>query len=304
MCKIYPGESNQMIGLEGAIPALITPFTPDNRIDAEGFRKNIEFTVNGGVSAIVPCGTTGESATLSAAEHMHLVDLAVEYSKVPVIAGTGSNNTVESIEYTRHAADAGADAALVITPYYNKPTQAGLKAHFEKIADASDIPIVLYNVPSRTSVDLSVKTIASLAKHPNIIGIKEATGDMAKASEILYHTADEEFTLLSGDDIATLSLMSIGAAGVISVVANILPDKMSQLVSSFRSGDIETARRIHFELVPLMKSLFIETNPAPVKTAARLAGHAAGALRSPLVDLDPKNLEVLTADLKALGVLK
>ncbi|MBO4301797.1 4-hydroxy-tetrahydrodipicolinate synthase [Methanosarcinaceae archaeon] len=293
-----------MIKLEGAIPALITPFTPDNQIDSEGFRRNIEFTVNGGVSAVVPCGTTGESATLSEKEHKHLVDLAVEYSKVPVIAGTGSNNTVESIEYTCHAADSGADAALVITPYYNKPSQNGLKAHFEKIADKSSIPIILYNVPSRTGVDLSVKTIADLAQHPNIIGIKEATGNVGKAADILYATADEEFTLLSGEDIATLPLLAIGATGAISVVADIVPDKMSQMISSFRKGDTETACRIHYELVPIMRSLFIETNPGPIKTACRLAGLAAGGLRSPLAELEPKNLEVLVNDLKALGVLK
>jgi len=288
----------------GVIPALITPFTADNQIDVEGFRSNIEFTIKGGVSAIVPCGTTGESATLSAAEHMHVTDIAIDVSTVPVIAGTGSNNTAEAVEYTKHAADAGATAALIITPYYNKPTQAGLKAHFETIADAVDIPIVLYNVPSRTSVDMSVSTIADLAKHPNIIAIKEATGDMGKATEILSKTKDDDFILLSGDDVATLPLMSIGAAGVISVIANILPGKMVEMVNAFESGNLKKASSLHYEMAPLMKALFIETNPAPIKTAAQLSGHAAGGLRLPLVPLQPSNLEILVAELRKCGVLK
>lgn len=288
----------------GVTPALITPFTVDNQIDVEGFRRNIEFTIQGGVSAIVPCGTTGESATMSAAEHMQVTDIAVEASAVPVIAGTGSNNTEEAIEFTRHAADSGAAAALVITPYYNKPTQSGLKAHFEKIADAVDLPLILYNVPSRTSVDMSLPTIAELAKHPNIIGIKEATGDMGKATEIISKTQDEEFILLSGDDVATLPLMSIGAAGVISVIANILPEKMTQMVSAFESGNLSEALKLHYELAPLMKALFLETNPAPIKTAAGLCGHAAGPLRLPLVSLQPLNLEILTNELKKCGALR
>jgi len=286
------------------MPALITPFTPDNQIDVDGFRRNIEFVIKGGVSAIVPCGTTGESATMSAAEHMKTTDIAIEVSSVPVIAGTGSNNTAEAIEFTKHAADAGADAVLVITPYYNKPTQSGLKAHFEKIADSVDIPMVLYNVPSRTSVDMSVPIIAELAQHPNIIGIKEATGDMGKATEILSKTKDEDFVLLSGDDVATLPLMSIGASGVISVIANILPSKMSEMVTAYETGNLSEAVKIHYELAPLMKALFIETNPAPIKTAAGILGHAAGPLRLPLAPLAPSNIEILTNVLKNCGVLE
>ena len=286
------------------MPALITPFTPDNQIDVDGFRRNIEFVIKGGVSAIVPCGTTGESATMSAAEHMKTTDIAIEASTVPVIAGTGSNNTAEAIEFTKHAADAGADAVLVITPYYNKPTQSGLKAHFEKIADSVDIPMVLYNVPSRTSVDMSVPVIAELAQHPNIIGIKEATGDMGKATEILSKTKDEDFVLLSGDDVATLPLMSIGASGVISVIANILPSKMSEMVTAYETGNLSEAVKIHYELAPLMKALFIETNPAPIKTAAGILGHAAGPLRLPLAPLAPSSIEILTNVLKNCGVLE
>ncbi|MDR0766836.1 MAG: 4-hydroxy-tetrahydrodipicolinate synthase, partial [Methanosarcinales archaeon] len=241
----------------GVIPALITPFTASNHIDVEGFRRNIEFTIKGGVSGIVSCGTTGEAATLSAAEHMQVTDIAVEASSVPVIAGTGSNNTAEAIELTKHAADAGAAAVLLITPYYTKPTQSGLLAHFEKIADTVDIPMILYNVPGRTAVDMAVPTIAELAKHPNIIGIKEATGDMGKATEIVSKTRDEDFVLLSGDDIATLPLLSIGATGVISVLANILPDKMARMVTAFEAGNLSEAMALHYELAPLMKTLFI-----------------------------------------------
>ena len=288
----------------GAIPALITPFTADNQIDADGYRRNIEFAVKNGVSAIVPCGTTGESATLSAEEHMKVVDIAIESSKVPVIAGTGSNSTDEAIMFTKHAADAGADAALIITPYYNKPTQNGLVAHFEKIANTVDIPIILYNVPSRTGVDMSVATIAQLAKHPNVVGIKEATGDMGKASEIIAKTIDDNFVLLSGDDIATLPLMSIGGTGVISVTANILPGKISEMVSLFEKGETKKAMAIHQELVPIMKTLFIETNPIPVKTAVGLLGLAAGPLRMPMTPMLPANLEILKAELKRSGVLK
>lgn len=293
-----------MIKLKGVIPAMITPFTSENEIDREGFRKNVEFVVKGGVDAIVPCGTTGEAATMSAQEHMYLVDLAVEFSKVPVIAGTGSNNTMEAIEYSKHAADAGADMTLVITPYYNKPTQAGLLKHFETIADAVDIPMVLYNVPSRTSVDMAVSTIAKLAQHPNIVGIKEATGNMGKASEIIKATMDENFTVLSGDDISALPLMSIGATGVISVIANIFPDKMSEMVSFFERGEFEKARQIHFNMTPLMKNLFIETNPAPIKTAMRLMGMPSGPLRLPLVEMDPKNIDLLRQDLRDAGAIQ
>ena len=286
------------------MPALITPFTPENQIDVAGFKKNIEFAIKGGVSAIVPCGTTGESATMSAAEHMKVTDIAVEASTVPVIAGTGSNNTAEAIEFTKHAADAGAGAALVITPYYNKPSQNGLKAHFEKIANSVDIPMILYNVPSRTGVDMSVSTIAELAAHPNIVGIKEATGDMGKATEIISKTKDEDFILLSGDDVATLPLMSIGAAGVISVISNILPAEMVNMVNAYENGNFSEAIDIHYKLAPLMKALFIETNPAPIKTAAGLTGLAAGPLRLPLTPMLPANLDILINELKKCGVLK
>lgn len=288
----------------GVIPALITPFTANNQVDVEGFRKNIEFAIKGGVSAILSCGTTGEAATLSAAEHMLVTDVVIEASSVPVMAGTGSNNTTEAIELTKHAADAGAAAALLITPYYTKPTQNGMKTHFEKIADTVDIPLILYNIPARTGVDMSVPLIAELAKHPNIVGIKEATGDMGKATEIISQTKDEDFVLLSGDDIATLPLLSIGATGVVSVLANLLPEKISKMVAAYEAGNLSEAMAIHYELAPLMKVMFIETNPAPIKAAVGMTGLAAGAPRLPLVPLQPDSLETLTNELKRCGVLK
>ena len=265
--RIQEGISDMF---EGAIPALITPFTKDNRIDREGLQRNIAFVEEGGVAGIVPCGTTGESATLSALEHEEVIDIAVECSKVPVIAGTGSNNTEEALQFTKHAADAGVDCVLLISPYYNKPNAAGLLAHFRKIAEAVDIPMILYNVPSRTGQDVPLAVIAELAKVENIVGIKEASGSIDKVSQILESTADEDFVVLSGDDGLTLPILSIGGRGVISVAANIVPDRMSRMVNAALAGDYETARKVHYEIAPLIRALFLETNPIPVKKAAEL----------------------------------
>lgn len=289
---------------EGAMPALITPFTKDDRIDGEGLRRNIAFVEAGGVTGIVPCGTTGESATLSAAEHEEVIDIAVDCAKVPVLAGTGSNNTGEALQFTKHAADAGVDGALLISPYYNKPNPAGLLAHFTKIAEAVDIPIVLYNVPSRTGQDMPVEVITELAKVGNIVGIKEASGSLDKATRILEGTVDEDFIVLSGDDGLTLPLMSIGGSGVISVTANIVPEKMSGMVDAALKGDYETARKFHYEMAPLIRALFLETNPIPVKKAAELAGLASGDVRLPLAPLADANTEKLAEELRKLGVLK
>jgi len=289
---------------EGAMPALITPFTKDDRIDGEGLRKNIEFVEAGGVSGIVPCGTTGESATLSAVEHEEVIDIAVDCANVPVLAGTGSNNTGEALQFTKHAEDAGVDGVLLISPYYNKPNPAGLIAHFKKIAEAVDIPIVLYNVPSRTGQDVPVEVITELAKVENIIGIKEASGSLAKASQILENTVDEDFIVLSGDDGLTLPIMSVGGSGVISVTANIVPDKMSGMVNAALKGDYESARKFHYEIAALIRALFLETNPIPVKKAAELAGLASGHVRLPLAPLGDSNTEKLAEELRKLGVLK
>lgn len=289
---------------EGAMPALITPFTKDDRIDGEGLRKNIEFVEAGGVSGIVPCGTTGESATLSAVEHEEVIDIAVDCANVPVLAGTGSNNTGEALQFTKHAEDAGVDGVLLISPYYNKPNPAGLITHFKKIAEAVDIPIVLYNVPSRTGQDVPVEVITELAKVENIIGIKEASGSLAKASQILENTVDEDFIVLSGDDGLTLPIMSVGGSGVISVAANVVPDKMSGMVNAALKGDYESARKFHYEIAALIRALFLETNPIPVKKAAELAGLASGHVRLPLAPLGDSNTEKLAEELRKLGVLK
>jgi 4-hydroxy-tetrahydrodipicolinate synthase len=289
---------------EGAISALITPFTRNDRIDREGLQRNIAFVEERGVAGIVPCGTTGESATLSALEHEEVIDLAVECSNVPVIAGTGSNNTGEALQFTKHAEDAGVDAVLLISPYYNKPNSAGLLAHFKKIAEAVDIPIILYNVPSRTGQDVPVEVIAELAKIENIVGIKEASGNVGKVSQILEFTVDENFIILSGDDGLTLPILSLGGRGVISVAANIVPDSMSIMVNAALAGDYETARKIHFEIAPLIRALFLETNPIPVKKAAELVGLASGHVRLPLAPLSEANTIKLVDELRKLEIME
>lgn len=289
---------------EGAMPALITPFTKDDRIDREGLQRNIEFVEKGGVAGIVPCGTTGESATLSAREHEEVIDIAVECSKVPVIAGTGSNNTGEALQFTKHAADAGVDGVLLISPYYNKPNPAGLLAHFKKIAEAVDVPMIMYNIPSRTGQDMPLEVIVELAKVENIVGIKEASGKVEKVSQILENTVDEDFIVISGEDGLTLPILSVGGRGVISVAANIVPDRMSRMVNAALDGDYETAREIHFEIAPLIRALFLETNPIPVKKAAELAGLASGHLRLPLAPLSETNAQKVADELRKLGVIE
>ncbi len=289
---------------EGVLPALVTPFSKDNTIDHESFRKIVSFVEKGGVSGIVACGTTGESATLSMAEHKQLIDLSLDCASVPVIAGTGSNNTVEAVELTRHAADAGADAALVISPYYNKSNRAGLLAHFKAIADSADIPIILYNVPSRTGQDVSAEIIAELARVGNIVAVKEASANVEKVSRILELTADEDFEVLSGEDGLTLPIISLGGAGVISVVANVVPGMMVRLVEAARSGDLKTAREMHFRMAPLTRALFSETNPIPVKRAMELMGFARGDLRLPLAPLSEENDRVLKKALRELGCIE
>jgi len=288
---------------EGVLPALITPFTKNDTIDKTGVRENIAFVESGGVSGVVPSGTTGESATLSTAEHKELIDIVVDCANVPVVAGTGSNNTAEAVELTRYAADAGADGALLIAPYYNKPNKAGLIGHFKKIAESADIPLLLYNVPSRTSQDMPLDVIAELSKVENIIGIKEASGDLGKVSRIIENTIDEDFMILSGDDGLTLPILSVGGSGVISVVANIVPERMVKLVNAALTGDMATARRIHYEIAPLIRALFTETNPVPVKRAAGLIGLASGHLRLPLAPLGSENEQVLLEALRNAGVL-
>ncbi len=294
--------------LKGVYPALITPFKKNGEVDIAGFRKNIDYVIEGGVSGIVPCGCTGEAATLSFEEQKLLLEVAVDQAngRVPVIGGSGSNNTSEAVELTKYAKDAGATAAMLITPYYNKPGDAGQILHYKTVAEKVDIPIILYNVPSRTGINMKPSVVAELAKIDNIIGIKEASGNPAQAAEIIELTRNNKkpFTVLSGDDNLTIPIMSYGGRGVVSVVANILPREVSQMVDCYLKGDFKKALDVYYKLAPIMRGLFIETNPIPVKAAASMMGLAAGPLRPPLTTMAPENQQKLKAMLEALGVLK
>jgi 4-hydroxy-tetrahydrodipicolinate synthase len=287
----------------GSIVAIITPFK-DGRVDEESYRELIEFQISNGTDAIVPCGTTGESATLGVEEHCRVIDIAVEAvnKRVPVIAGTGGNATAEAIELTKHAKRAGADATLQVTPYYNKPTQEGLYRHFKAIAEAVPLPQVLYNVPGRTSVNLLPETVARLAELPQIAAIKEASGNLAQMSEVL-RLAGDKITLLSGDDNLTLPVLAIGGRGVVSVIANIVPKETADMVRAWEDGQVERARDLYYKLLPLCQAMFYETNPIPVKTAAALMGKIDGEMRLPLAPMSPSNLEKLKGVLRDYGLI-
>ena len=285
----------------GVFPAIITPFLKDESLDEEGLKRNIEYLNKTGIAGIIPCGTTGESATLTFEEHKRVVGIAVEASKVPVIAGTGSNNTSEALELTRHAAKAGADAALLITPYYNKPNDRGMYEHFKRIAENCDIPIVLYNVPKRTGIDLKPELVAKLSRIKNIVAIKEASGSLSQQSQIIEQTRGSDFVLLSGDDDLTLPTIALGGQGVVSVVANVAPRKTVAMVDAALKGDVEKARELHYELAPLVRAMFLETNPIPVKTAHKHLGLANGPLRLPLGEMAPEKEEKLKEILARLG---
>jgi len=292
------------LNLKGSMVALVTPFKND-KVDEGKLKELVEFHIENGTKAVIPCGTTGESATLSLAEHDRVVEVVTKIAKkrITVIAGSGSNNTKEAIRLTRHAKDVGADAALLISPYYNRPTQQGLYLHFKAVADVVDIPIVLYNIASRTGVNIEPETIAELAKIKNIVGVKEASGNLDQMSRIAQLCGDE-FALISGDDSLTLPLMAIGGTGVISVVANIAPKDVADLVDSFLKGDLRHAKKMHYKLLPLIKAMFIETNPIPVKTAIGLMGMIEPGLRLPMCDMKPENLAKLRKALKDYGLLK
>jgi len=281
-----------MMKLEGVYPALITPFTKDDEIDEEGLRRMVEYVIEGGVAGIVPCGTTGESATLSHEEHKRVIDVVVDCSKVPVIAGTGSNNTKEAVEFTKHAEDTGADACLLITPYYNKPNVKGLKEHFKRIGDSVDIPLILYNIPSRTGQNVNAETMVALASEvENIKGVKEASGDLKQIGAIIRSITERglDFTVVAGDDFLTLPVMSLGGKGVISVAANIAPREMSEMVTAMLNGEMEKAKEINIRLFSLFEAMFLETNPIPVKKAAEMMGLPAGHVRLPLGALSESN---------------
>ncbi|MFP3867862.1 MAG: 4-hydroxy-tetrahydrodipicolinate synthase [Desulfobacteraceae bacterium] len=289
---------------QGAIVAIVTPFK-NGQLDEEAYRQLIEFQIDNGTHGIVPCGTTGESATLSHAEHKRVVEICLDQVKkrVPVIAGSGSNNTAEALELTKHAQDAGADAALMITPYYNKPTQEGLYQHYKKIAEATKIPIIVYNVPGRTSLNLLPETVARLAEFPNIVGIKEATGDLKQGAKVIELCGDK-ITVLSGDDFTALPLMAMGGKGVISVISNVAPRDMAQMCDAFLGGDLARARQLHYKMLPLMEAMFFETNPAPAKTALRLMGKITGEVRLPLCAMSPANEEKLRQVMVNYGLIQ
>jgi len=287
----------------GAIVAIVTPFK-DGILDEKAYKRLIEHVIAGGVSGIVPCGTTGESATMSHDDHKRIIDLTVAEvgGRVKVIAGTGSNSTDEAISLTKHAKKAGADGVLSVVPYYNKPTPKGLFAHFEAIAKSCDIPVVLNNIPGRTGINMLAATTIALSKIDTIVGIKEASGDLSLASQIIKH-ARGNFSVLAGDDALTLPMLSIGGKGVISVTANILPDKVAGLIKAWESGDIARATEMHLELIEFHNAMFIETNPIPVKTALALMGFMSEEFKLPLCKMDTANKEKLAMALKEKGCI-
>ncbi len=289
---------------KGSLVALVTPFK-DGKIDERKIQELIEFHIKNKTSAIVACGTTGESPTLNYEEHNRVIEVCIEAAagRIPVIAGTGSNSTAEAISITHHASKAGADAALVVTPYYNKPSQEGLYLHFKEIADSVDIPVILYNVPGRTSRNLETSTIVRLANDcKNIIGVKEASGSIDQMQDVI-NNCPKDFILLSGDDALTLPILSIGGVGVISVIANFIPAETAKLIALFAEKKIEEARELHYKMLPLIKAMFIESNPTPVKKAMELLGLCSGTLRLPLCEVTEDTTKKIQKALKDYGLL-
>ncbi|MFB6117069.1 4-hydroxy-tetrahydrodipicolinate synthase [Halosegnis sp.] len=285
----------------GAFPALTTPFHEDGRIDFQTHRENVRRLEREGVHGVVPVGTTGESATMSHDEHVEVIEATVEaVEDVPVIAGSGSNNTREALELSRRAADAGADGLLLISPYYNRPEPDGMEQHFRTIADEVDLPQIIYNVPGRTGRNIAVETAKALASHENIVGYKAASGDLNRVAEVIERTREESFAVLSGDDQLTLPIMSMGGRGCISVAANVEPERTSRMVEHALDEEYAAARELHYELGPLFRTLFIESNPIPVKEALALRGHMPATMRSPLSRMDEANRERLQAVLADL----
>jgi len=287
---------------EGVLTALVTPLRND-AIDEGALREMVERQIDAGVDGLVPCGSTGESATLSYAEHRRVVEIVVQATRgrVPVVAGTGSNNTQEAIELTRHAKQAGADGALLISPYYNKPTQEGLVAHFREIGRACAFPLIAYNIPSRTGSNILPATMARIAEIEQVVGVKESSGDLVQVAEVIAR-CPEDFCVLSGDDALTLPMLSIGGRGVISVTSNLAPAEMVGMVRAFRGGDVGHARRVHYRLLPLFDVLFCETNPIPIKAALAALGWIGPEIRLPLLPLTEANRERLQVVLKELGL--
>jgi 4-hydroxy-tetrahydrodipicolinate synthase len=300
-----------MLKLSGAFTALITPMKENRAVDYEGFRRLIRLQLEGGIDGLVPLGTTGETPTLEEDEEEQLIRIAVEEAggNVPVIMGAGSNDTKHMVRYVKRAADLGADAALVVTPYYNKPNDSGLLAHFEAAA-AVGLPVVVYNIASRTGRNIPTALMDAISRIPGIAGVKEASGDIGQIGDVINSIAARRkaeggsFAVLSGDDALTLPLMALGGGGVISVISNLIPGQVKALTAACLKGDFETARRIHFGLLPLVRAAFIETNPIPIKRAMTLAGLPAGPVRLPLGPPAPASEELLRTTLADMGLLR
>ena len=287
----------------GSICALITPFRGD-AVDEERFAEFVDWQIEEGTQGVVPCGTTGESPTLSHEEHRRVTDICIGVAKgrVPVIAGTGSNSTAEAVSLTRHAKEAGADAALVVTPYYNKPTQEGMYRHFEALNDAVDLPILIYNIPGRSVVDMTVETMARLARLPNVVGVKDATADVSSATRQRL-AAGRDFCQLSGEDVTQLGFLAQGGDGCISVTANVAPKQMADMHDAWREGEIETAQRLNERLMPLHSGLFCETSPGPVKYGASLLGKCGPETRLPLCEIAESSRRVVEGAMRSAGLL-
>ncbi|MEO0393206.1 MAG: 4-hydroxy-tetrahydrodipicolinate synthase [Pseudomonadota bacterium] len=288
----------------GSIPALITPFTDNDEIDVDGFQSFVDWQIKEGSNALVPCGTTGESPTLSHDEHERVVELCVEAAagRVPVIAGAGSNSTAEAIRFSKHAESVGANALLIVTPYYNKPTQAGLFAHYQAIHDACGLPIIIYNIPGRSVIDMSVETMARLAELPRIQGVKDATNDLARPLETRLKVG-RFFNQLSGEDGTATAFLAQGGHGCISVTANVAPRACSEMHSAWAEGNVATMVEIRDRLAPLHEALFVETSPGPVKYAASLLGKAQAACRLPLVEISDETKAKVRDAMVSAGLL-
>ena len=290
---------------KGAGVAIVTPFTQDDKVNFEELGKMIDFQIAGGTDAIIICGTTGESSTLTHEEHDACIKFAVEHTagRVPVIAGTGSNSTAEAIRLSTHAQNNGADALLLVTPYYNKATQKGLIQHYTAIANSVDLPIILYNVPSRTGVNILPQTAVALAKNvKNIVAVKEASGNISQVAE-LAALADGCIDIYSGNDDQVVPLLSLGGVGVISVLSNVMPKLTHDMVMSYLNGDVKLSRQLQLSVMNLNKALFCEVNPIPVKEALNMMGWNAGAVRSPLCEMEPQHKELLRKELAAMKLI-
>ena len=287
-----------MIQISGSLVAIVTPMHEDGSLDFPSLRKLIDWHITEGTDGIVIVGTSGESPTVSVEEHRELIRVAVEQAnkRIPIIAGTGGNSTTEAVELTAYAKQVGADASLQVVPYYNKPTQEGMVLHFRKVAESVDLPVILYNVPGRTVADMTVETMLRLAEVPGVIGVKEATGNIDRAAQLIKG-APASFKIYSGDDPTAVALMLLGGHGNISVTANVAPRAMHDLCAAAMRGDVETARRIHMQLLSVHKNLFVESNPIPVKWALQAMGKMAGGIRLPLTPLAAQYQEVVRASL-------